>query len=351
MSAKTYLTVLTSTVLLLLTQLWLPNAWVDPLWFFDGYKGVGPSFAFSTREAKLNRLRTTRERDYDCLVAGSSRALTLDVTAFSGFRCFNLAVEAATLPESLVLFERAAAIVPSPRLVIQTVANFDLERERCEAGLARAAKLHDERAPGWLERYASIDILRFSRKLALGHVRGLGYDDDWRPVLDPFPPHAPRWVALRTALEGGAANGPPAGTYTDACVARLDHLAVLFPDARLIGYVSPISADLVLRMYLERKLAGYLDGVHGAVQHFDAFYDFGAPNELSFDTTVTWDGSHYHPSISQRIADTLLDDEGERDDALRVDTLSLETYHGVYADRLRGVIARLDELQTPGAAP
>ena len=334
-----YLIVLAATVLALQTQVWLPNVWVDPLWYFSGNHAPGPSFALSTREAKLHRLGRAAPGAVDCLIGGSSRALTLDTTAFQRHRCANLAVEAATLPESLAMLERAAETVPSPMLVIQPVDNIDLEEEKCLPGLARAEAQRAERLPGWWERYAALDVLRYSRRMALGHVRGIGYDAQWRPVLDPFAPRTPRWKDFAAALGRVA---PSRDRYTDACIEQLPRLREVFPAARRIGYTSPIAADIAVRMELEGELDRYLAGVHAASRHFDAFHDFSAPSALTLDPTSTWDGSHYHPRISPRVAAVL--EEGGGVDALRVDALSFDAYRAEYRRRVEDLIAQLDTL-------
>jgi hypothetical protein len=344
-----YLAALAVGFVALLAQVVVPNVLIDPFWFFvgSGDPDDAPSYAFETREAKLNRLRATADRGYDCLLSGSSRALTIDPTAFEGHRCFNLAVEGAALPESLALYERAAQIVPSPRLVIQAVDNFDLEADGCGPGRERAARQRAEPRHHWLERYVSLDVLRFSRKSALGRVRGVAHDPDGRPVLDRFEPYQPRWTRLARAVAAGPGALETATVYDNRCVDELAVLRQHFPEAHLTGYISPISADLVLRMHVEGELPEYLAGMHRAARYFDAFYDFGAPSELTFDPSHTWDGSHFEPAISARLARALL---GGGEWALRVDALTLAAYAAEYRRRIDEMIARLDELSAaPGS--
>lgn len=331
-----YLAVLGLLVCLLIAQVWYGNAIADPYWYFGGNRTGGPSYAFKARDAKWNRLHANPPGRFDCLISGSSRAMTLDPNAFEGYRCFNFAAEAATLPESVALAGRFARVAASTRLVIQTVDNFDVEQSACELGRGRLAEWSGERRIRWLERYISIDVLRYARRIARGEARGIGYDARWSPVLDPFTPHQPDWEKLAAALAQGVRTSDQ--IYTNDCLDAIDELRAHFPEAQLTGYVSPISADLILRMFIEGKLAHHLDGMYEAASRFDSFYDFAIPSELTIRMQDTWDGSHYAPGISAALARTLLGGSGGP--GISLEGLSREAYEQLYARAIRQVIDR-----------
>ena len=121
-----YLLVLALGAMGLLAQVVVPNVLVDPYWYFGGGHLAGLRYPFSTRDAKINRLSSGLP-DHDCLISGSSRSLTLDPTAFERHRCFNLAVEGATLSESVELASRFARLATPPRLVLQAIDRFAME--------------------------------------------------------------------------------------------------------------------------------------------------------------------------------------------------------------------------------
>ena len=324
----------------LLAQVVVPNVLVDPYWYFGGGRLAGLRYPFSTRDAKINRLSSGLP-DHDCLISGSSRSLTLDPTAFERHRCFNLAVEGATLSESVELASRFARLATPPRLVLQAIDRFDLDVESCEAGRRRADARSGERPARWLERYVSTDVLRFSRRVRLGRVEGIGYDAQWRPVLDRHAVYEPRWPELAAVLEAHPGGLVSDRVYTDACLSSVDELRTLFPRALLTGYIPPISTDIVLRMLVEGELETYLMKMHGASRKFDRFYDLGVPSELTIDSKATWDGSHFDPSISPVGATPL---EGrETGVGLAVHDLTPEQYAARYRTTLARVIERLRE--------
>jgi len=338
--SRRYLGVLAIAVAVLAGNVAIPNILTDPYWYFGGGWREGLRYPFMTREAKLNRLQG-EETAYDCLISGSSRALTLDPRAFQNHRCFNLAVEGTTLPESAELAARFAKVIPSPAIIIQSVDRFDFETAACRAGQGKAEAARAQQSAPWFQRYFSPDILRFSRRLTQDRITGIGYDSRWSPVFDRHGTYAPRWATLGAALAAHPSGVPSNREYTRACFSAVDELRRLFPTSQLTGYVSPISADIVLRIFVEGELETYLATIHDIAQRFDAFYDFAFPSALTLGSDATWDGSHFDPSISEPLAATL---EGrEEGPALPVHRLSKAQYTALYRAKIADLIAQLPE--------
>jgi len=82
----------------------------------------------------------------------------------------------------------------------------------------------------------------------------------------------------------------------------------VFPDARAIGYVPPISAWHISDMEKNGVLGGYIDALANTAPIFRVFIDFSVPSPITSRTDITYDGSHYHPSVNLLIASALQSD-------------------------------------------
>lgn len=300
----------------------LLNRLIDPLWYGGGNRLNGVNFTFNERIGKLNRLaRETPPEAYDCLILGSSRATALSPRRLAPQRCFNLALKGAELPEFLAYGRQATALGLRPATVYVSVDDFNFlhkqETERRSQPVVAAT-------PGFWQAYVSADVLLFSLMTLAGvspdpHTY---YDRDFE--LREFPGR--RYAAVELRDEADLRCDPGA-------VARFAELRRLFPQARLIGWVPPMTpwaqaSQLASRGVLDCVLEAY----HQVAGGLDALHDFALPSPLTLDPAVSYDGSHFSPAANLAVADQLM---GRRQDlALAVKPLTLADYRREIRSRL-----------------
>jgi hypothetical protein len=297
-----YLAALVATASVIAGLCLVVNLLVDPLWYLHGNVVTGVNFAFNERIAKLNRF-LPRMRDYDCLIMGSSRTTLLPERRFSGYRCFNLAFSGGRINEFLLYAQYLRARGFAPALLIVGVDPFDFRGPMPDPDVPDFVRREAD-PPLLLRTYLSLDVLDFSIQTLTGdspHHRY--YDRDlncrievrarvYRPprVLTPFS--APTEVHPERA----------------ALYVQLRHM---FPTARAVGYVPPVSAWTIGRISLSGGLDGYLTALDRIAAGFDEFLDFGIPSDITVTTSNTLDGSHYSEAVNARIAVALQSGEPE----------------------------------------
>jgi hypothetical protein len=115
-----------------------------------------------------------------------------------------------------------------------------------------------------------------------------------------------------------------------------------FPEAQVIAYVPPRSAWLVFtNAYRPGFLECVLRGFHGVAQHYDAFYDFSIPSDVTTNPQNTYDGSHFLPEVSDEIA-TFLQGQPLKF-GIDVSELSFEEYYNQY----EAAVVRFLETEEP----
>ena len=298
----THLAALVATASVIAGLCLVVNLLVDPLWYLHGNVVTGVNFAFNERVAKLNRF-LPRMQDYDCLIMGSSRTTLLPEQRFSGHRCFNLAFSGGRINEFLLYAEYLRARGFAPSLLIVGVDPFDFRGPMPNPDVPDFVRRQAD-PPSLLRTYLSLDALDFSIRTLKGDSPHHRYYDRnlncrievrarvYRPprVLTPFP--------------------EPSEVHTEraALYLRLRHM---FPTARAIGYVPPVSAWTIGRINISGDLGGYLTALAHIAPAFDEFLDFGIPSAITAATSDTLDGSHYSEAVNARIAAALQSGEPE----------------------------------------
>lgn len=332
----TYLAALVATASVLAGLCLAVNLLVDPLWYLHGNLVTGVNFAFNERVAKLNQL-LPRMQDYDCLIMGSSRTTLLPERRFAGHHCFNLAFSGGRINEFLLyahyLRERGFA----PSLLIVGVDPFDFRGPMPDPDVPDFIRA-DAEPPSLLRTYLSLDALDFSiRTLEDDSPHHRYYDRDlncrievrarvYRPprVLTPFP--------------------NPTEIHSERAALYLQ-LRRMFPTARAIGYVPPVSAWTIARISLSGDLNGYLTALDHIAPGFDEFLDFGIPSAITATTSDTLDGSHYSEAVNARIAVALQSGEPEPGvDWHRQSSLAIAA---LYRERLARLVP---SVTSPGAS-
>lgn len=329
--APAYLATLTATVIVCALAVFAFNAAVDPLWYFQGNRLGTVNYAFNERLSKTN-LFLSHEGKYDCVIFGDSRVTLLPEEKIEGYNCFNFAFSAGKAAEAVAYARYLRAEGFEPRLVVMGVPGTAF-RERI-GGTDIPEFVHEgDRPKSPYLAYLSFDAASMSWQTLFGKSPlDRVYDRDFvchvapgAPAYDPAKPIRDLFAGRFTGIER---------------VSFYDDMREIFPDARLVGYVPPISA-WAINAYAEKGwLDEYLKAIHLASEKFDRFLDYGVPSAMTVDPANTYDGTHYSEDANEKIAQRLL--EGETEEALDLKETSLAEMKRVYEKRLELYRTKLD---------
>lgn len=282
------------------------NCLVDPLWYFQGNRLTHKNFGFNERQAKLNQLLRAPGQ-YDCLIFGSSRTTLLSASEFSGYRCFNLSFSGGQIEDFIAYAEYLDHLGMRPKLIIVGVDGFNFLSSGRDAPTVPEYVLKKQPPPGFLKTYLSIDSLRMTWRTIRGSSQMPRYYDDRFEVLirKGTPPFRPGKSLDGEGRQRADAEERRKRTYQSNNAVLYARLISVFPDARAIGYVPPISAWHISDMEKNGVLDGYIGALFKTSASFSAFIDFSAPSDVTARTDVTYDGSHYASSINHLIATAL----------------------------------------------
>lgn len=278
------------------------NLLVDPLWYLHGNIVTGMNFAFNERVAKMNQF-LPRMMEYDCLIMGSSRATLLPEHQFRGHRCFNLAFSGGRINEFLLYAAYLRARGFAPSLLIIGVDPYNFFGPMPDPDVPDFIRTGAD-PPSLLRTYLSLNALDFSIRELEGdspHHRYYDRDLNCRILARTREYQPPR--VLTPLPEHSLADVERAALYV-----QLRHM---FPTARAIGYVPPVSAWTMARLSLGGDLDGYLTALGRIAPAFDEFLDFGIPSTITATPTDTYDGSHYSEAVNAHIAVALQSDQPE----------------------------------------
>lgn len=269
------------------------NFIIDPLWYHGGNKIFAHNYSFDERTSKTNLL-LHRDREYDCLILGSSRTTLLNGHWIEKHDCFNYAFSLGNI-EEFIEFARYAREVAglSPRLVIVGVDAENLVTEPLPTTIPSFVR-NSEAPRGSLLTYLSIDAADFSiRTLLRNSPVPRYYTGDFSCLVLP---DAPDYEPLRET-KADEPNG-----YSSKRKRLFADLKRVFPGATLVGYVPPVSAWEVAKSARTDALGEYLEAMFEVAKVFDEFYDFSPPSFVTSDRDMTYDGSHYYPQVNMKIA-------------------------------------------------
>ncbi|NMG76011.1 hypothetical protein [Aromatoleum diolicum] len=283
------------------------NIVVDPLWYHQGNLVTGKNFGFDERQAKLNRL-LRNPSDFNCLIFGSSRTTLLPATAFAPYRCFNLSFSGGQVEEFIAFSEYLRELGVHPELIVVGVDGFNFMADGRDPQSIPDFVMHRLPAPGMLQTYLSVDSLALSwRTIRDDAGRPRYYDRNFDAVIGT---NAPAFRPLRSLDAEGLRRVDTEARrkrgYKPDNADLFGKLATVFPDARSIAYVPPISAWHVRAMAQNGTLESYLEALHATARHFPVFIDFSIPSSVTWRTDNTYDGSHYAPAVNRRIAQIVL---------------------------------------------
>jgi hypothetical protein len=310
-----------ATAVLVLGALAL-NLLVDPLWYGRGNRLTGRNYEFNERVSKANLFLQDPAR-YDCLILGSSTSTIVHPSLLAPHRCLNLAFSAGVVGEFLAYARwlRAQGARPSLVIVGTDFVNFD-PRVDAQVDVPDFVARNEPPPPRW-KSYLSLDALLWSVLAVLDQSPyPKFYDERFEVVIRPdagtFEPEGV-WL--------------PPRVLDPARVARFGELRGLFPEARVIGWMPPLSAWHVDELERAGMLPDYLRGLHALTSVLDEVYDFAVPSDVTSRTDNTYDGRHYGNEVNARVTRRLAGHEDTF--GVRVDGLTLEAYRALYTQAQR----------------
>jgi hypothetical protein len=312
------------------------NWLIDPLWYSHGNILTGRNFAFNERITKANVfLRTKDQANYNCLILGSSRVIALRASEFKESRCFNYALKGAEIPDFVSYANSLKEKGIEPKVVYIGVDGMNfVEKERTEQ---EPLDIENIATKSPLQAYLSSDVLLFSAMTLLGLSPDPGnyYDQNFEAVDFENPPiYKPEFYK------------PLADQKCDlADVETFANLRQVFPQAKFVGYVPPISAwSMINDTYGRNLMDCYLLAFHQLGQSYDVMYDFSAPSTITKNPNNTFDGSHFSVTVNNKIA-AVVQGKPYEDFGIRVDQYSFDEYRKIYRQKLRGFLTENNQLQ------
>lgn len=279
------------------------NLLVDPLWYSGGNRFFPQNYAFNERYSKTN-LVLSLDKKFDCFIFGASRATLLNARKIKGHTCFNFAFSEGKVGEYLAFARYLKQWGANPRLLVVGVNedNFFSNDDKAENLSIPDFVLTGQPPPSFWRSYLSIDVLDFSiRTLRRRSPLPRYYTDSFAAeVLPDAPTFQPNYDA---SIKRSARS------LTSDRVMKLQQLRDIFPRSRMIGYVPPLNLWTVASMERAGELVELLRALHTASDIFDEFVDFAVPSEITSDSTLTYDGSHYYPYINDMVIERLFRDQ------------------------------------------
>ncbi len=309
---------------------------IDPLWYRHGNILTGKNFTFNERITKTNLFLRTKDRaNYNCIILGSSRVTALRSSNFEDERCFNYALKGGEIPDFVNYAESLKKEGIDPEIVYIGVDGLNfVEKERKQQEPLNLDTL-TTKSP--LEAYLSADVLLFSAMTLLGVSPDPGnyYDRNFEPVDFETPPvYTPAFYK----------PAPPQKCDLSS-VETFANLRKIFPSAKFVGYVPPISAWSIINDTYGRDLMDcYLLGFHELAQTYDVMYDFSPPSNITKNPSNTFDGSHYSVTVNNEIA-KILQGKNNENFGIRVDQYSFNEYRKLYREKLENFLAENNQLE------
>lgn len=316
---KTYLTMVST----LISFIGVLNLAVDPLWYTQGNKLNPINVPYNERLTKTNLLLHSDRRKYDCLIFGSSRVTLLNSKALKNNVCFNYSFSAGTAEEFVKYAEyvKEKGVNPQKIYVGIDAYNFTFDKKTALKNKVEVA----EPKPAYQSYLFSLDTLQLSLKTIFRlNTEIRFYDQDFQgKVFDNAPKYKPEFVDKKTQEKCNFSR-----------IAYYKQIRHIFPNAKIVGYVPPIS---VWKLFNESYARGLLDcklqAIYEASKSYDITYDLSYPSEITTVTYNTYDGSHYYPDVNNQIAQVL---EGKLSNlGIRIHQYDLNEYQQFHKSKLK----------------
>jgi hypothetical protein len=310
----------------LLLAIFSINATVDPLWYFKGNVITNQNFAFNERISKVNRFLAHQE-NIDCLIFGSSRTTLLNETQVEGYNCFNFSFSAGKVGEFISYGAYLKKRGFKPKLLIIGVDGFNFFSENLDENVPDFINKHYN-PPSVLKNYLTKDALEFTAKTLLGKSPFPRYykPDFTCDILDGTKPY-------NINIEQANSNNDKNKKYNKNAIDYYRKLFALFPEAKVITYVPPISIWRLLRYKNSDLLKDYLHGVFSVARLGVPLYDFSIPSYVTIDKSRTYDGSHYNVATNTMITRTIND--GNVRFGVHVNRHTFQHYENIFIQALQ----------------
>ncbi len=318
-----YLAIVTLIAAAMLGGLGLLNYVVDPLWFFGGNKLQPRNFPFDERTARVARFMAS-DRDFDCYIFGASRVSMMNEHAVAGHNCFMVSFENAS-PTELVAYAKylKAHARREPDLVIVGVDDFDFIDQADAFNLPN--DVFNNEIPHVWEYYFSEDVATWSVKTLFDlSPKARYYGGD---LTGQIRADAGSMPILRMKLKPGQK-----WNMSLKSVGFYAKFRQIYPKAHLVAYATPVAAFKIAHFKQSGLLPFYLTALQKTSAEFDEMYDFSIPSPITSNPKLTYDGSHYQPSVSDTIAKALQSHTPSF--GVKITGRSLEEISQLYEERL-----------------
>jgi hypothetical protein len=327
-----YLRTYLLTVLALLAVIGLVNVWIDPLWYFQGNRFSQINPPWNERIAKTNLYLRTHQ-NYDCLLLGTSRSTLFDTANFEQNRCFNYSFSGAKVEEYGNYLRYIAEKGIKPRQIyLEIEAESFNQRRQPDAFVPVLDPMPVYRAYLFSANALSLSLRTIRADYSFYRL----YDQNFRGrPADTVPDYQPKFQQQYQIKACDPAR-----------ITLYQTIRQTFPQAKLIGFIAPVSAWYLFNESYQNGLVNcQLAGIHQVAGFFDQLYDFAVPSALTTRTDNTYDGNHYYPRVYKRIAAVLEARPNAADLGVNVKTISLADYQALYATRLSQFLSRVGEGQ------
>lgn len=318
-----------STIVILFFLIGSINFFVDPLWYFQGNQLTGINPSWNERLTKTNLFLHSQNKNYDCLIFGTSRVTLLNANSLQKNHCFNYSFSAGKIEE----FIKYAQYIKRKRFDFHKIyvgvepfksTNFKKNTDSLINIMTDPQPVYQTYLFSWNTLWLSL------KTIAIKYPHPRFYDQNFiGQVADWVPAYKPE--KLKKRLDNN---------YNSCDLSKVElykKLINIFPNAEFIGFIPPVSAwKVVNTRYAPGLLKCQLEGIHQLSKFFDVMYDFSIPSEETTRTDNTYDGSHYYPEVYNKIARTM---EGNRSSfGIQVNEYTLVEYQKLYFRQLQSFL-------------
>jgi len=315
------------------------NYLVDPLWYKHGNLITGKNFSFNERISKTNLFLRNKNKGYNCLILGSSRVVALNASRLKQYKCFNYSFKGDWAPDFVNVSKFLKKESLNPKLIYVGVDEFNfIEQQDVEKKLRQQGKEEDfskfaTSSP--YHAYFSFNTLLFSLKTLQEHnpdPRNY-YNNNYEVVdFNPRLRYTPVFLPLKESRK------------CDLSTVRFYlQIRSLFPKAKIIGYVPPVSAWYVVNEVYNRNVMDcVLQGFYEIAKIYDDMYDFSVPSLLTMNPKNTYDGTHFTPQANDDVLAVL--ENNNNNLGLNIREYNFESYKRTYKNKLKDFLVNQGRL-------
>ncbi|MEG3637900.1 hypothetical protein [Magnetococcus sp. PR-3] len=314
------------------------NLFFDPLWHAGGNQLRGVNYAFNERYMVLNRLKRVLPK-VDCILFGSSRATLLDSSRIPGQRCVNISFSNGHVREFLAITRYLKRHKVEVKRLIFSVNEVSFLSYYNQSGKDLPDYIENPTLfPSMIKDYTSWGGVDFSWRTFRGRsplprAYQKNEDGEYTGFILPWALnqgyHPSQKMAAHPALKDA---------MTKENLALYEALLNIYPQAKSMGIVMPVSDWEQARMSLLGNLSEYLEIRHALSRMFSqGLVDFSIPSPLTRRVDITYDGLHYDPKVLTPILDHL-SGRPQASGGTQVKALSLEVYQNMVERQIKPFI-------------